>query len=381
MLALVLFLPCTFLPCAAQQPAGSTASGSPEAQAGTQKSEQEVVQEPAKPTPAVSADVAPPADASVPPAEASVPPAFLRRVPGKKKPQYVGPRTVVEMPPTPMLDQEGHQREDTQGKPLFNPAVKQQRDKHGNPVFGPGGRPIMQTATDLGFDEKGKKLKVKKEKAPKTVAVAIERGTLTVDGMTGKAGLNYDIKDFRYMYFYAPWIGTTVVSTSPFPGAQEQKNAFNDKTLTVSVADHTIELCSDRRLLGKKPQSAYVAVDRSFQLASKFPVVGYGATLHAPYVWPGSRDNTALKGQVAPPPLPANLRAVSLAQPGSAGQARKDAPGVATNSPADKTTPPVPGSPTNLPAESKPGTLLPASVDPQPSAPAPPAPSVPPAQP
>ena len=309
-----------------------------------------------------------------------MPRAYYRQVPGKKKPQYVGPKTVVEMPPTPMLDQEGHQREDTQGKPLFNPVVKQQRDKHGNPIFGSGGRPVMQTATDLGFDEKGKKIKVKKEKAPKTVAVAIERGTLTVDGMTGKAGLNYDIKDFRYMYFFAPWIGTTIVSTSPFPGAQEQKNAFNDKTLTVSVADHTIELYSDRRLLGKKPQSAYVAVDRSFQLASKFPVVGYGATLHAPYMWPGSRENIALKGQVAPPPLPANLRAVSLGQPGSAGQGRKDVPATASTSPADRTASPVAGSPADVPDPPEPGTPLPASVEPQSSTVASPAPSVPPAQ-
>ncbi len=181
----------------------------------------------------------------------------------------------------------------------------------------------MQTPNEMGYDDKGKKLHEKKEKPPKMVSVSIERGTLTVDGLTGKAGMNYDIKNLKYIYLYAPWIGVTVVSTSQFPGAQEQKNAFNDKTLTVNVQDHTMQLYSDKRMLGKKPESAFVSVDRNFRLPSKFPVVGYGETLKPPYAWPGSKENAALKGPVAPPPLPPSLRATTLLQPCPPGQMRE----------------------------------------------------------
>jgi hypothetical protein len=244
-------------------------------------------------------------------------------IPGKKdKFEYVGPKNVVELAPTPMLDEEGRQQLDPDGKPMFNPPIRQQRDKHGNPLFDEHGKPVMQTATELGYDDKGKKIHEKKEKEPKMVSVSIERGTLTVDGMTGKAGLNYEIKDFKYIYLYAPWIGITIVSNSPFPGAKEQKGAFNDKTLTVTVEDHTMQLYSDKRLLDKKPESAWVSVDRNFKLPAKFPVVGYGETLKPPYTWPGSHENAALHGPVGPPPLPENLRPVILLQPCPAGQMR-----------------------------------------------------------
>jgi hypothetical protein len=245
-------------------------------------------------------------------------------VAGKKnKYDYVGPKSVVELAPTPLLDEEGKQRLDPDGKPMFNPPVRQQRDKHGNPLFDEHGKPVMQTSTELGYDEKGKKIHGKKEKPVKLVSMSVERGTLTVDGMTGKAGMNYDIKNLKFIYLYAPWIGITIVSNSPFAGAIEQKDAFNDKTLTVAVEDHTLQLYSDKRLLGKKPSSAFVAVDRNFKLPSRYPVVGFGETLKPPYAWPGSRENAALKGPVAPPPLPPSLRPVTLLQPCPAGQMRQ----------------------------------------------------------
>lgn len=244
-------------------------------------------------------------------------------VPGKKnKFEYIGPKTVVELPATPMLDVEGRQRLDPDGKPMFSEPIRQQRDKHGIPVFDDAGKPIMQTQASLGYDEKGGKLRVKKTKPAKMVSVSIERGTLTIDGMTGKAGLNYEIKDLKFLYLYAPWIGTTIVSTEPFPGAQEQKDAFNDKTLTVQVSDHSLQLYSDKRLLGKKPQSAFVSVDRSFKLPGTFPLMGYGHSLKAPYAWPGSGENAALHGPVAPPVLPESLRAVALLKPCPAGMMR-----------------------------------------------------------
>ncbi|MGA7157338.1 MAG: hypothetical protein WBY53_10845 [Acidobacteriaceae bacterium] len=248
-----------------------------------------------------------------------------------KKKIYTGPNSVIVLPPTPMLDEEGKQRLDPDNQPMFNPAVRQQRDKKGHPLFDEKGKPVFQTASDKGYDEHGKKIKVVKEKPPKMIPVTIARGTFTVDGMIGKAELNYNIADFKYMYLYAPGIGTLVVSDRPFQGGKEEKNAFNDKTLTVTTEDHKLQVASDVRLLpkGKKAESAYVLVDRDFFLPTPYPVVGYGGIVKAPYVWPGSRENAPLKGAfVAPPPIPVDLRPVMLLSACPTGQMRKSSPPV-----------------------------------------------------
>jgi hypothetical protein len=246
-----------------------------------------------------------------------------------KKKIYTGPNTVIVLPPTPMLDEEGKQRLDPDGQPMFNPAVRQQRDKKGHPLFDDKGKPVFQTASDLGYDDHGKKIKVVKEKVPKMIPVSIARGTFTVDGMIGKAELNYNIADLKFIYLYAPGIGTVVVSNRPFTGSKEEKNGFNLKTLTVTTGDHTLQVASDNLLLGKKPSSAYVMVDRDFHLPTPYPVVGYGGLLKAPYVWPGSHENADLKGAfVKPPPIPVNLQPVLLLSPCPEGQMRRAAPPV-----------------------------------------------------
>jgi hypothetical protein len=250
-----------------------------------------------------------------------------------KKKIYTGPNTVIVLPPTPMLDEEGKQRLDPDGQPMFNAAVRQQRDKKGHPLFDDKGKPVFQTANDLGYDERGKKIKVVKEKAPKLIPVTIARGTFTVDGMIGKAELNYNIADLKFIYLYAPGIGTVVVSNHPFTGSKEEKNAFNQKTLTVTTGDHTLQVASDDlllgKLLGKKPSSAFVLVDRDFNLPTPYPVVGYGGLIKAPYVWPGSHENAELKGAfVKPPPIPVNLQPVLLLSPCPEGQMRRAAPPV-----------------------------------------------------
>jgi len=243
---------------------------------------------------------------------------------GKKgKVEYTGPKETVEQPATPMLDEEGRQTLDPDGKPMFNAPVKQQRDKKGHPLFDEKGKPVFQTATDLGYDEKGKKIKGKKEKPPKLVKVEITRGTLTIDGMTGKAALNYDIADLKYIYLYAPGIGVAIISNQMFPGATEQKNGFSDKTLLVTADNHALEVYSETRLLGKKPESAFVRVDRDFKLPTKFPVMGYGTLRVPPYGWPGAKENKELAGTAKAPPLPKNLRPVQLLQPCPAGQMRE----------------------------------------------------------
>jgi len=290
---------------------------SPALQATQAVSPADATQSAAEVTPASN----PPSVTATAPAAPALQPATL--VKGKKgKQEYTGPTTLVVLQPTPMLDEEGNQRQDPDGKLMFNPPVKQQRDKYGHPLFDAQNKPVMQTKENLGYDENGKKLHASKEKAPKLVSVSITRGTLTVDGMTGKAALNYEIKDLKYIYFYIPGIGTTVVSNAPFPAAVEQKKAFDDKTLTVTVNDHIVQLTSDQRLLGKTAESAFVLVDKSFVVPTKFPVVGYGPIRVAPYAWPGSKQNEDLKGSVEAPPLPADLRPEPLLQACPAGQMR-----------------------------------------------------------
>lgn len=244
----------------------------------------------------------------------------------KGKEPYTGPTEIVVLPPTPMLDEQGKQRVDADGKPMFNPPVKQLRDKKGHPVFDADGKPVFQTVNNLGYDEHGKKIKVKKEKEPKRTPVSIASGILTVDGWTGKARLNYDIADLKFMYVWAPGIGTTIISLNRFPGATEQRNAFADKQLRVTVEGHAIELSSEKRLLGKRPESAWVAVDRAFVLPAKFPVFGYGTTTRAPYAWPGSKLQTDEAGVVAPPPLPVDVRPALATAPCPAGMMRRFGP-------------------------------------------------------
>jgi len=248
---------------------------------------------------------------------------------GKKKEVYTGPTEIIVLAPTPMLDEEGKQRLDPDGKPMFNAPVKQQRDKYGHPLFDEKGKPVFQTKTELGYDEHGKKIHVEKVKPPKLTPVTISRGTFTVDGVIGKAGLNYDIADLKFIYLSVPGAGVTIVSNEPFPGATKQPSAFDGKTLTVKANDHTLQLASDKKLLGPKqkvPVDGYVMVDRDFQLPSRYPEVGYGTTSRSPYMWPGSRRNGELNGLVAPPPVPENLQPVHLLSSCPTGQMRMPAP-------------------------------------------------------
>jgi len=293
----------------------------------------------------------------------------------KGKPVYSGPTTIIVLPASPMLDGEGKQRVDPDGKPIFNPPVQQIRDKKGHPVFDEAGKPIFQTPTDLGYNEKGKKIVAKKVKPPKMTPLSIVAGTLTVDGWTGKARLNYDIADLKFLYIYAPGIGITLVSQNQFPGAKAQTNAFNDKTLRITVDGHPIELNSERRLLAKKPQPAWVAVDRGFLLPAKFPVLGYGSMTKPPYAWPGSKGYAAADGVVQAPDLPTDLRPALLLAPCPAGMMRRAAPDVlpgqkAPQQPCVPIQADLPSAPRTAPASPTPTPVTTPSASPTSDAPA-----------
>ena len=102
-----------------------------------------------------AAQGAAPAEQTSPAAAAPVP-APSAAAPAKSKSAkaaYRGPTDIVVLAPAPMLDGEGKQRVDPDGKPMFNLPVKQIRDKKGHPVFDSDGKPVFQTATELGYDE------------------------------------------------------------------------------------------------------------------------------------------------------------------------------------------------------------------------------------
>jgi len=269
--------------------------------------------------PAASPQVVPATDA---PAVKALPATVTKEKKGKKKEEYTGPSNIETLPASPMVDASGKAQLDPDGKPLMNPPVKQQRDKKGHPLFDDKGKPVFQTASELGYDEHGKKLHAEKVKPPKMVPVHVTRGTFTVDGITGKAALNYDIPDLKYLYFFVPGTGIVIVSNTPFPAAKEYKDAFNDKQLDVMVGEHKLELASDTTMLGRKPESAFVKIDRDYSLPSRFPVVGYGTLRVQPYAWPGAKPNDALKDGIDAPPLPKNLQPTLAVQPCPKGTVR-----------------------------------------------------------
>lgn len=253
-----------------------------------------------QPTAAMPVPTATPASQTIPamPAPQAAPVAQVKQSKQAKTPKpikesknvYTGPNTLEVLPQKPMLDEEGKQRVDPDGNLMFYPVVQQVRDKKGHPVFDRSGQPVFQSAKNMGYDDRGKKIDVKKEKEPKRTPVSIRAATLTVDGWTNKAGINFNIPDLKYLYVYVPGLGTTIVSPGPFPGATVQAGAFKDNALRVTVEGHPIELTSDRTLLGRGAQKAWVSVDREFVLPTKYPTIGFGMTTVAPYVWPGSKQ-------------------------------------------------------------------------------------------
>jgi hypothetical protein len=172
---------------------------------------------------------------------------------------------------------------------------------------------VVDDQMDKDTAKKVKKLRDKfkgKEKLPKQTPMDIVQGTLTVDGWTGKARMNYDIADLKYLYVWAPGVGTVVISDGWFEAGEIQLNAFAGNTLTVTANGHTIQVTSEKRMLSKKQTSAFVYVDPNYKVASNFPVMGYGSTDHQPYAWPGAKNVkiVAKNAALIPPPLPKDLR-------------------------------------------------------------------------
>ncbi len=180
-------------------------------------------------------------------------------------------------------------------------------------VIGADGKAVDEPM-DAATAKKVKKLRDKfkgKEKQPKQTPVDIVQATLTVDGWTGKARMNYDIADLKYLYVWAPGVGTVVISPGWFEAGDIQLHAFSGNTLTVNANGHIIQVTSEKPMLPKKQTSAFVYVDKAYTVASAFPAMGYGNSDHQPYAWPGAKNvKVVVAGAVVPPPLPKDLRPV-----------------------------------------------------------------------
>jgi hypothetical protein len=177
-------------------------------------------------------------------------------------------------------------------------------------------RPILDVegnAIPVLYDKKGHRVHMT-AKVPKPHPASIVAGVLTVDGWIGKAELNYEIRDLRYLYISAPPFGTMVISSSEFPGSTEVKGAFTPSGLDLKMDDHEVLLETKRPILHEKSaESAWVKVDKTYLADRRSPVLGYGAKLASPYQWPGARVAKASdKGYV--PALPENMRP-KMAQP------------------------------------------------------------------
>lgn len=200
-----------------------------------------------------------------------------------------------------------------------NEIVASTFDKDGNPVkLAPCAR------KDKACQEKRKELLKQKK-----LALNVENGTLTVDGWTGKARLNYDVKNFQYIYISMPGYGTLIASPYHFPGSVEYKDGIDGKTLTIETDDkHTVQLTSDQVIVGKQKRSVFYAVDRHYTQPGSFPTMGYGFVKEAPYVWPGAlpltEEQKRLMAKAPPLPQGMELREMTLpCQKVSAGEALK----------------------------------------------------------
>jgi hypothetical protein len=138
----------------------------------------------------------------------------------------------------------------------------------------------------------------------------VRDGILTVDGLVGKAGMNYTIHQ-GFLYFTVPGVGTAVVAQTRFMNAAPQKNAFHGNVLTIDVNGHTVELTSASPLVPLKVTEAWVSIDPLYGANKRFPSMGFGETTQRPYQWPGSKAEPAkaeANALVTAPPLPESVR-------------------------------------------------------------------------
>lgn len=140
----------------------------------------------------------------------------------------------------------------------------------------------------------------------------VRDGVYTVDGMVAKVQLNYDVKGVRFLYLFAPGVGTAVLSAAADPDAVVVNAAYREGELSFHVGEHRfnltgVTLASDK---GVAPAHLYVRLDRAAWRLNRRPMLGYGDLAALPYQWPGALPAVAVtpaEEAQAVPPVPANL--------------------------------------------------------------------------
>lgn len=194
--------------------------------------------------------------------------------------------------------------------------LKLQGDEIVAPTLDADGKPVELAPCARKDRECQKKRKAMLHR--KKVGMKIENGTLTVDGWTGKARLNYDISEVKFLYVSIPGQGTVIASMEQFPNSTPQKKALDGKTLTIQTpGDHVVQISSDNNLVDKKDHIIYVATDTGYTQPGRFPTIGYGSTAKAPYNWPGVRPlrEDELKISAKAPPLPSGMSVSEMKLP------------------------------------------------------------------
>lgn len=140
----------------------------------------------------------------------------------------------------------------------------------------------------------------------------VRDGVYTVDGMVAKVQLNYDVNGVKFLYLFAPGVGTAVISAAADQDAVMASASYSNGELSFSVGEHRfnltgIALASDK---GIAPAHLYVKLDRTAWRLNRRPMLGFGNATALPYQWPGALPSTALSQTEEPqtvPPVPANL--------------------------------------------------------------------------
>jgi hypothetical protein len=195
-----------------------------------------------------------------------------------------------------------------------------------SPVDAP--TPDVAPVSSKGFwhhSKSTKDLSIKASKKDK-IDAKISNGVLTVDGFVAKVELNYNIQHAKYLYFYAPGVGTVVVSRMELPGATRVKDAIHGSSVDFTVAGHSFSLENDATVASmavivenpdikvkkekmREVHDAFVVLDENAQALYSTPQIGYGDTNVAPYAFPlsGEQPKSNYAHFVQPPPMPSNL--------------------------------------------------------------------------
>ncbi len=141
----------------------------------------------------------------------------------------------------------------------------------------------------------------------------VRDGVYTLDGMTAKVQLNYDVNGVKFLYMFVPGVGTAVVSATSDPDAVTTEATLKGTELSFKVGDHRftlsgVALASDK---GTAPAHLFVKLDRSAWGLNRQPMIGFGNMDQAPYLWPGAllqkQDASQSEEAHIAPPVPAVL--------------------------------------------------------------------------